>query len=229
MEKKNTVLLTVIAVATLLVVVVGATFAYFTAQVTTTNPDAKTTTGKTAAIAGATMTLGDYVGEENMYPGLTVVKPITVSGTCSEGATCDPVKANIKITASIDNKFGTDVEWTLYKSPDAPVYCKNDITKDDQLNKFYMTSVCKGVPTDDTNWGLTDTIDFTATDWTNKVLKSGNKTGITTQEISVAGDTDSETYYLVINYKNNGNQNTQQGKEFAITVEFEPISLGSAG
>lgn len=32
MEKKNTILLTVIAVATLLVAVVGATFAYFTAQ-----------------------------------------------------------------------------------------------------------------------------------------------------------------------------------------------------
>ena len=34
MEKKNMVLLTVIAVATLLVAVVGATFAYFTATVT---------------------------------------------------------------------------------------------------------------------------------------------------------------------------------------------------
>ncbi|MEG0794674.1 MAG: hypothetical protein RSG95_02630, partial [Bacilli bacterium] len=32
MEKKNTVLLTVVAVATLLVAVVGATFAFFTAQ-----------------------------------------------------------------------------------------------------------------------------------------------------------------------------------------------------
>ena len=36
MEKKNTILLTVIAVATLLVAVVGATFAYFTAQGGTT-------------------------------------------------------------------------------------------------------------------------------------------------------------------------------------------------
>ena len=34
MEKKNMVLLTVIAVATLLVAVVGATFAYFTATIT---------------------------------------------------------------------------------------------------------------------------------------------------------------------------------------------------
>ena len=34
MDKKNTILLTVIAVATLLVAVVGATFAYYSVQVT---------------------------------------------------------------------------------------------------------------------------------------------------------------------------------------------------
>ena len=34
MERKNTILLTVIAIATLLVAVVGATFAYFTATIT---------------------------------------------------------------------------------------------------------------------------------------------------------------------------------------------------
>ena len=42
MEKKNTVLLTVIAVATLLVAVVGATFAYFTASNSSTGNAAET-------------------------------------------------------------------------------------------------------------------------------------------------------------------------------------------
>lgn len=46
MEKKNTVLLTVIAIATLLVAVVGATFAYFSASVT--NDDKTTVTATTA-------------------------------------------------------------------------------------------------------------------------------------------------------------------------------------
>ena len=44
MEKKNTVLLTVIAIATLLVAVVGATFAYFSANVTSTEKTTVTTT-----------------------------------------------------------------------------------------------------------------------------------------------------------------------------------------
>lgn len=48
MEKKNTMLLTVIAVATLLVAVVGATFAYFSLTVSgSTNTTATVTTGKT--------------------------------------------------------------------------------------------------------------------------------------------------------------------------------------
>ena len=51
MEKKNTVLLTVIAIATLLVAVVGATFAYFSADTTTNNNAEVTVTGKTAAAA----------------------------------------------------------------------------------------------------------------------------------------------------------------------------------
>ena len=48
MEKKNTILLTVIAVATLLVAVVGATFAYFTAT-NSTSGEGGTTDVTTAA------------------------------------------------------------------------------------------------------------------------------------------------------------------------------------
>ena len=53
MEKKNTILLTVIAVATLLVAVVGATFAYFTAT-TQTGTGAGTTATDTATTVGGT-------------------------------------------------------------------------------------------------------------------------------------------------------------------------------
>ena len=69
MEKKNMVLLTVIAVATLLVAVVGATFAYFTASTTASGTaDATVTTSKQD---GATIT---FTGTESKlelldYPG----------------------------------------------------------------------------------------------------------------------------------------------------------------
>ncbi len=54
MDKKNTLLLTVIAIATLLVAVVGATFAYFTAQngnTVTANMQVTTATTNTATIS----------------------------------------------------------------------------------------------------------------------------------------------------------------------------------
>ena len=51
MDKKNTLLLTVIAVATLLVAVVGATFAYFTAQTGTgAGADVRVTTATTDSL-----------------------------------------------------------------------------------------------------------------------------------------------------------------------------------
>ena len=47
MDKKNTMLLTVIAVATLLVAVVGATFAFFAIQATSESNAKATITGST--------------------------------------------------------------------------------------------------------------------------------------------------------------------------------------
>ena len=57
-KKGNTVLLTVIAVATLLVAVVGATFAYFTASVAG-NDTASSVVVKTAQIGTITYTNGN--------------------------------------------------------------------------------------------------------------------------------------------------------------------------
>ena len=56
MEKKNTILLTVIAVATLLVAVVGATFAYFTATSSTDGNGASTVTLKTETVSTVQLT-----------------------------------------------------------------------------------------------------------------------------------------------------------------------------
>ena len=58
MDKKNTMLLTVIAVATLLVAVVGATFAFFAIQTDITNNSSKTTvTGGTESVVTAPIAL----------------------------------------------------------------------------------------------------------------------------------------------------------------------------
>lgn len=86
MEKKNTVLLTVIAVATLLVAVVGATFAYFSATVTENN---KTETVLKSAELGITFTGTQEITADSIQPGWTADKVFTVENTSDYDMTFD--------------------------------------------------------------------------------------------------------------------------------------------
>lgn len=79
MEKKNVIFLSVIAVATLLTAVIGTTFAYFTASITTSNADNSKTEVKTKVIASAVMDMGSKVTATDALPGFKTVKPVTVT------------------------------------------------------------------------------------------------------------------------------------------------------
>ena len=104
--KNNTILLTVIAIATLLVVVTGATFAYF-AAVVRGNENASSIS-ITAASKGQTLTLGggEQVNLTNIYPKGTaagsewVTKNISLSSNALAGNTGTSVYA---FTMSVDN------------------------------------------------------------------------------------------------------------------------------
>ena len=214
MEKKNTILLTVIAIATLLVAVVGATFAYFTAQVTTTNDENKTTTVKTYALANAVMDMGSSVVSADVYPGAKIVKPVTVTGTCPSGNTdCQDVDAVIEVTSSIPTEFGTDVHWYLYKST-TDITCTNTDSSAD--GKFFMTATCQNMP------------DYST------AIADGTASGVKTVPVTVAKGT-TDKYFLVVEYENkddattdgtttSGNQNAQQGKTFTVTLDFKPAA-----
>lgn len=206
MEKKNTILLTVIAIATLLVAVVGATFAYFTATVTTDNTENNTTTVTTQALASAVMNMGDEVKGENVYPGFKAVKSVTVTGACPEGnATCKNVDATIKVTPNIPEVFGDDVTWTLYKSA-TPITC----TGDDSI-------------TNGENGEVQHSANYTCTNTDGAETVISSATGKTTADISVANGTN-DNYYLVVEYANNGEQNAQQGKSFSVALDFVPTA-----
>ena len=104
--KNNTILLTVIAIATLLVVVTGATFAYFAAVVR--GNDTATSIQITASETGQTLTLGggQEVNLTNIYPKGTadgsewVTKNISLSSNALAGNTGTSVYA---FTMSVDN------------------------------------------------------------------------------------------------------------------------------
>ena len=132
--KNNSILLTVIAIATLLVVVTGATFAYFAAVVR--GNDTASSINITAASTGQTLTLGggEQVNLTNIYPKGTaagsewVTKNISLSSNALEGNTGTSVYA---FTMSVDkNTFDFKDENTKANVPDGTENIKFTITRD---------------------------------------------------------------------------------------------------
>ena len=197
MEKKNVIFLSVIAVATLLTAVIGTTFAYFTANITTSNATNSNTTVKTKVIAGAIMDMGSKIEATGVYPGFKTVKPITVTG--SGVADSQPANATITVTPSL-GVFATDVTWKLYKSSTAITCTSSPVTTGTQ---YYDNANCT-IPKD------------------AEVVIADGAAAAKSLNVSVAYNT-KDSYYLVVEYANNGNQTaTQSGQSFSIDMSFAP-------
>ena len=125
MEKKNTVLLTVIAVATLLVAVVGATFAYFTAA-NSTSGDAAGNVNVNTATEGASLILNvnKVTGSNNVfYPGTKNFVGATASASFKDNnAPSDGKEYNVSYTltgkVTLAEAFASTINWSLYETTD---------------------------------------------------------------------------------------------------------------
>ena len=125
MERKNMVLLTVIAVATLLVAVVGATFAYFTATVTDerSGDENNGTTKLEAATIDSTTVVGQVSNgagsfdESDIYPGHKEVAGMKVTVTSPTSG-----NAHIQVIWTGNNGF-TDkkIKLTTYRNDSTDV------------------------------------------------------------------------------------------------------------
>ena len=193
MEKNNVIFLSVIAVATLLTAVIGTTFAYFTATVSSTGEAATTVSTKT--VATATMAFGDDISATNVLPGYKTVKPMTVTG--SGAADAQGANATITVTPNIPSDFGSDVTWVLYKSA-TPITCESSpVTTGAQ---YYDNASCTGI------------------DSATKVIE-GSTSPVSTN--IVVEHSTADNYYLVVSYANNGDQTVaQSGKSFSVTMGF---------
>ena len=113
MEKKNTILLTVIAVATLLVAVVGATFAYFTATNSTSGnggtADVTTDTVGAVNLAMEAVTISN----ELKYPGGFLVVGAKVTATDNDAN--NDFDVTYTVNGTITNNTRTELNWTLYE------------------------------------------------------------------------------------------------------------------
>lgn len=130
MEKKNTVLLTVIAVATLLVAVVGATFAYFSATVTEEN---KTETKLKSAELGITFDGTREIVANSIEPGWTDDKEFTVENTSDYDMTFD-----INFT-NIVNNFAAPNDLTYSIAAEYVASTNDDYSVSDSVQKVLLT------------------------------------------------------------------------------------------
>ncbi len=215
-NKKNTILLTVIAVATLLVAVVGATFAYFTASGgATTNADVLVKTGTaSSATFGTYSAISLYADEKNFAQGKKDVSGST-TGTVSwtaPGSTAEynPTETERSLCYKVEFKIDNN---TFVKSAEntAPV------------NELEYT-VTKKAQSDSAATTVADKISLV--DLTTGVAKTGVLTIAPSEKIiAEAGKTSTVDWTITVTLKNQDfNQNDNAGKAFGGSVVFTKIA-----
>lgn len=230
MEKKNTVLLTVIAVATLLVAVVGATFAYFTAT-TAGAGNGTANTSTTTSVGAVKLDLATTANTADIkYPGGMMLNGASVTSTVTGSGSFDATyKINATVDASALGSANSTVKYTLYRT-DTEVTgatvsgCTLQTNATDGTTTYSYTgcSVTAGVTAG--TQVATGTIDLSGATKTATISESDTTSfkGIT------SAATKSVYYYLVVEYVNNdaAEQNDDMGK--AITATITEITEANA-
>ena len=190
----NTVLLTVIAVATLLVAVIGATFAFFTVNITG-NDSATSFIIKTATL-GIVFTSGNTITLDNLMPG---DPRIYDSGDDNYQA---PKVFTVKNTSTVDMKY--NIVWQGVINEFTTV-----ISLADDLTYGVASSSDTGDNTPPTVTAPT------------AMPANGNSTMLSTITISPQ---ETHTYTLTLEFLNtSSNQNIHQGKNFIGVVNIELV------
>lgn len=215
----NTVLLTVIGIATLLVAVVGATFAYFSAQLSGTE-DQSTMTIQASNGGSSTLDGGEAIHVENIYPReeAWVNKKIAVTyhnTTAPTGTTY-----NYKISLHYTNGYQVyndsyDIQYTITEG-----YCE---TKPEAVDQ----DACLAA---NGRWYRNVTEQGTVTKQT--ATKTGIPAGtsdlksIASGSINLPTGEDGVTHYytLRIYFVNDPDRNQVQGKEFTAYVMTEQVN-----
>ena len=120
MEKKNTLLLTVIAVATLLVAVVGATFAYFGSFTTDTTNTAAVNVHTDPAVASSFVTTGGSldisVASKDMTRDLSGVVTKVAENNVTLGIELDAKDPTTVTTCNYNIFFQYDTGSAVYQN-----------------------------------------------------------------------------------------------------------------
>ncbi len=203
MNKKITILIILICT---LVVGIGVSLAYF--AVNNQNDGNETSLNVTTERLGSILWTGTKVFTSyDLLPGQIGIQEFTIEKNSDNGIGI----YEIDLAGVLPSEFGTDIEISLYKTTD-PI--NNNVTvnvADPTLENEQLYQE--------------DSLNITGTP---KLVYQGALTN-NSQIILEQADFDvttleKTTYYLVYHYKNNGNQDNQQGKSFSGTISVRIIN-----
>jgi predicted ribosomally synthesized peptide with SipW-like signal peptide len=212
--KNNTILLTVIGIATLLVAIVGATFAYFSAQ-TQYNDSNSVLTIQSAAGGTSSFAGGDTITVENIYPDNdTVWVSKTVNITYKNTTTTLDYKYNLKLVYTNGFSSGS-LSYSFAPASDAVCQKDGSLTEEECTNSTMVsTSSTSGDTLITTKTG---TLEYT--EGTAKTIDLGE--GIFKP---TGADGANHVYVLTITFPDtNANQNAEQGKSLTAHISYSEV------
>ena len=209
MKKKYTIMLYVIALLLSFVIILGGTYAYFAVTLNTAGNDKKLNI--VTEDLGSIKWVGTKVyTSDNLLPGEIGLQTFTIEKNSATGKGIYEIDLN----GIVDEAFNNDIEITLYKTTDTT---KNNVSVTSGNTSMTGTGTL--------NVAKEDTLNITGTPekiYGPKIFKTKNPI-ILEQKDFDNSTFQKTTYYLVYHYKNNGNQNNQQGKSFSGEISVKLI------
>ena len=195
-----------IILSCLVVVCITTSFAYFVASIEANNiNELNFNTATVGSIKYDGQTTFD---ETEIYPGMKYVQTFTIE----KGSQAGQGVYEIDLEGILPEEFKNDVTITLYKTTDPTT---NSITR----VEGELTQTSEGFVKEDT---------ITVNGDPEKVYGPNiftNSSEIVLEQAEFNTETlEKTTYYLVYEYNDNGNQNTQQGKTFSGKVTVKLIA-----
>ena len=198
----NYVLVVLIALG---IIIVGSSLAFFTSTVNTLNNG--DTSISTRDIGSIKYTGIFALNTTDFYPGSIGVTKFTIEKDTPTGTGY----YEIDLDSVVDLAYQKDIEISLYK------------TTDEVNNNISVTE--GSISNADNQYIKTDTLVVTGTPelvYGPEVLQTASTLAL--EQTAFDCETlQTTTYYLVYKYKNNGNQNNQQGKTFTSEVSVRLI------
>ena len=188
-NKKN-LLFSITAVCLVGLIGIGMSYAYYLANFSVSNPENANNNLTTTSTTDVVMDMQEKYAPSNTVPGFKGVKEVVVRGLGEKNSI--PSEASIQITPDFAD-FGNDVTWKLYKS-DTPITCTSNVNEGIQ---YYDEATCD-IPKS-----------------ASLLLEGGAESSYLNITVNPLTET---KYYLVVEYANNGDQSSQMGKSFSVTI-----------